>query len=512
MIHPPVVKPSEPPAGLAKLAGVLASHNVPYRIVDANIEGILSLLDNAPSGSDRWTQRAHRNRVRHLADIRDRSLYDNYGRYRRAVEDTCRLLNASAATYGVTMSIADYHDRRRSPVKSRDLLHAAEHPEENPFHKYFKERLDAFLCGDDYSVAGLSLNYLSQALTAFAMIGYIKKRFPSIKIVLGGGLVTSWMKGSSWKDPFSGLVDHCVAGPGEAPLLSLFGKKPQAGVHCQPDLRGFPVDDYMAPGLILPYAASTGCYWGKCSFCPERAEGNRYIQTPPRTVTAELGRIVGETKPILIHLVDNAISPAALKTLAKEMPGGPWYGFVRVTDDLADPDLCRALKRSGCIMLKLGIESGDQGVLDALQKGTGVSQASRVLKMLAKASIATYIYLLFGTPYETEREARTTLNFVSEHSQYITFLNAAVFNLPLNSPDARGLELKIFYEGNLSLYTDFVHPKGWDRRKVRTFLDKEFKRDPAIQAIIRRQPPFFTSNHAAFFAINNAWQTLNANI
>jgi len=499
LIHPPVVKPCEPPAGLAKLAGALSSHGIPYRILDANIEGIVNLLNKTVDGPDRWTQRARRNSVRNLGSIRDRSLYDNLAKYRRVVEDISRLLDVSAAPYDVKMSIADYQDRKGSPVKSTDLLYAAEHPGENPFHRYFEERLGKLLQGEGYSMAGLSLNYLSQALTTFAIMGFIKQRFPSLKIVLGGGLVTSWMKSPAWKNPFSGLVDHCVAGPGEIPLLFLLDKKPQEGVHYQPDFQGFPVGDYMAPGFVLPYAASTGCYWGRCSFCPERAEGNRYIQVPPRTVTSELNRIASDTKPDLIHLVDNAVSPAVLRSVMTNQPGTPWYGFARVTDHLADPGFCTALKRSGCAMLKLGVESGDQGVLDAMQKGIFISQASRALKTLAKAGIATYIYLLFGTPYETEREARTTLNFVAEHSQYITFLNVAIFNLPVNSPDTKGLELNSFYEGDLSLYTDFVHPKGWDRRKVRSFLDREFKRDPAIQSIIRRQPPFFTSNHAPFF-------------
>jgi hypothetical protein len=503
LIHPPVVKPCEPPAGLAKLAGALSSHGIPYYILDANIEGILSLLDNAPDGPDRWTQRARRNSVRNLASIRDRALYDNFAKYRRVVEDICRLLNVSAAPYDIKMSIADYQDRKCSPVNSTDLIYAAEHPEENPFHRYFEKRLGELLQGEDYSMVGFSLNYLSQALTTFAMIGFIKKRFPSLKIVLGGGLITSWMKSTAWRNPFSGLVDHCVAGPGEMPLLSLLGRKPQDNVHHQPDFRGFPVDDYMAPGFVLPYATSTGCYWSKCSFCPERAEGNQYIQASPHMVTAELDHIVSDTKPALLHLVDNAISPAVLRALVKDHPGVPWYGFVRVTDDLADPDFCSALRSSGCVMLKLGAESGDQDVLDAMQKGIDLPQVSKALKALAKTGIATYVYLLFGTPYEAEREAHTTLNFIAEHSQYITFLNVAIFNLPVNSPDAKELELKTFYEGDLSLYTDFIHPKGWDRRTVRAFLDKEFKKDPAIRQIIQRQPPFFTSNHAPFFAINN---------
>ena len=56
-----------------------------------------------------------------------------------------------------------------------------------------------------------------------------------------------------------------------------------------------------------------------------------------------------------------------------------------------------------------------------------------------------------------------------------------------------------FSGGDLSLYRDFVHPRGWDRRSVRTFLDREFKRQPEIAAILRRDPLLFTSNHAPFF-------------
>jgi hypothetical protein len=64
------------------------------------------------------------------------------------------------------------------------------------------------------------------------------------------------------------------------------------------------------------------------------------------------------------------------------------------------------------------------------------------------------------------------------------------------------METKSFYEGDLSLYTGFDHPKGWSRPLIRQFLDKEFKRHPAIAPILRRDPPVFTSNHAPFFVMD----------
>jgi hypothetical protein len=135
-----------------------------------------------------------------------------------------------------------------------------------------------------------------------------------------------------------------------------------------------------------------------------------------------------------------------------------------------------------------------------MSKGNDVSTTSRALKTLSNAGITTYVYLLFGTPYESEGRARKTLDFVAEHSTCISFLNAAIFNLPLLSPDSQGLQRADFYEGDLSLYTDFVHPKGWNRLKVRHFFDGEFKKHPLVRSILQRQPPLFTSNHAPFFS------------
>ena len=150
-------------------------------------------------------------------------------------------------------------------------------------------------------------------------------------------------------------------------------------------------------------------------------------------------------------------------------------------------------------MLKIGLESGDQKVLDTLDKGIRLEMASRVLRKLKQAGIATNVYLLFGTPAEDKAAAQKTLAYTAEHHECIDFLNLAIFNLPLGGPEARVLMLRDFYPGDLALYGDFEHPRGWNRSAVRQFVEKLFKKHPAIQPIIRRDPLIFTSNHAAFF-------------
>jgi hypothetical protein len=498
LINPPVSKPCEPPAGLARLYGVLTRSGRQCAVMDANLEGLTALLNGPAPVSDTWTKRALGRLPEHLDTLHAISGYENISRYTRAVSDLNRILQVRAPATA-RLTLANYEDEALSPTRSADLIRAAENPEENIFSPYFSGRMHAIFEKEPHSIAGFSLNYLSQAVAAFAMMGFVRREWPGIKIVLGGGLVTTWMRSPGWRNPFSGLVDVMAAGPGENILLSLTGGRADPDALPSPDFRAFSLDDYFAPGRILPYSAAAGCYWGKCSFCPERAEGNPYLPVGVLQAMADLRALCAETKPVLIHLLDNAVSPALMKELCDSPPGIPWYGFTRLTPHLEDPEFCAALRESGCVMLQIGLESGDQGVLERLEKGVDLGSAARILKNLAMAGIGTYVYLLFGTPAESEEEARKTLEFVAAHRKEIGFLNVAIFNLPLNAPEASTLSRGGFYKGDLSLYTDFIHPKGWDRTRVRRFLDREFKRHPAIAEILRRDPPVFTSNHAPFF-------------
>lgn len=150
-------------------------------------------------------------------------------------------------------------------------------------------------------------------------------------------------------------------------------------------------------------------------------------------------------------------------------------------------------------MLKLGLESGDQEVLDRMNKGTDLELVSKTLKNLKAAGILTFVYLLFGTSFEDESAAHKTLEYVKAHQEQIDYLNLAVFNLPKFSEDAQGLTTREFYHGDLSLYLNFDHPSGWDRRQVKGFIDKEFKKELGIGSRFRKNPAFFSSNHAMFF-------------
>lgn len=499
LIYPPVAKSCEPPPGLARLCGTLRHHGVKVRLIDMNVEGFEYLYSQPLTSQTSWEKRALGKKDLNLELIRSLRGYENIDRYKNAVLDINKILGMASRESGSLVSLANFKHNRLSSVKTSDLLVAAQHPDENIFFPYFERRLrELFSEEKGAATVGFSLNYLNQALCTFAMIGHVRRKYPSVKIILGGGLITSWMRKPGWINPFPHLVDELIAGEGEEPLLRRYGLRSKSRHHC-PDYSDFPLNGYLAPDLILPYCASSGCYWRKCTFCPEQAEGNPYRPIPAGTVMKHLYELRDRYKPCLIHIVDNAVSPSLMKALGAGALNTPWYAFARMTEHLADPDLGRALKRSGCAMLQLGLESGDPHVLDEMSKGLDLDLASRVLHNLYRAGISTYVYLLFGTPAENEKSALKTMDFVLAHSDMIGFLNIALFNLPYFARQYELLDTSDFYDGDLSLYREFNHPLGWNRSPIRHFLKHQFKKHPKIADIVKGDPPVFNSNHAPFF-------------
>ncbi|MBN1560676.1 radical SAM protein [candidate division KSB1 bacterium] len=498
LIHPPVVKPAEPPAGVAQLKSALHAHHLSCAVIDANVEGQLYLLRAVQRAERPRVRMALRNRDKNLTAIRSLRAYQSFDDYKRCVLEL-RTLLAEAGRPEAAIGFTDFKQEEMLPVRSRDLRRAAAEPERNPFYAYFQAELLPRIDALSPRVIGLSLIYLSQALTAFALIGLLRRALPNATLMLGGGLVTSWMSQPGWSNPFASLIDEMIPGRGEVKLVESFGLSPDKAIHFAPDYDDVDWQSYFSPLRILPYSTSYGCYWRKCTFCPECAEGNRFDPAPHVQVFADL-RALNAHRPGLIHFLDNALSPALLRKIATHGLPAPWYGYARFTEIFLQRDFCRALRESGCVMLQLGLESGSEEVLAKMRKGIALDRASLILRNLKRAGIAVYLYLLFGTPWETLPQARQTLQFVLDHADNIDYLNPALFNMPRFSQASQEHTTRSFYEGDLSLYHDFDHPLGWRRIDVRRFLQQEFLLQPEIRKIILSSPPSFTSSHAPFFA------------
>lgn len=87
-----------------------------------------------------------------------------------------------------------------------------------------------------------------------------------------------------------------------------------------------------------------------------------------------------------------------------------WAATTRV--GLLDEELLRMMKKAGCYLLGLGIESGVQEILDTARKNQTVEDARRAVALCKKAGIRTMGHFIFGLPGETRETAEKTIRFL----------------------------------------------------------------------------------------------------
>lgn len=502
LIHPPIVRNCEPPVALLKLAGALrAAGDKPY-ILDGALEAFLWLSrQRALDSSDKRAQRVRKNRSRILASLTGeksvKSAYDSPDRFTKQISDLNYLVSSSLDSEKFRLSAADLEITGQSPLNRQDLIRAWENPEDSPFFPWFEQRLTELKKDRNISHIGISIGFLSQALTAMSMAGYIRRMWPEVKLQLGGSLITSWLRGPNDCSFLTNLADEIQEGPGEESIVRFRGLQWRGPGLADPG-KLYKLS-YIAPGPILPYSAACGCAWKRCTFCNERWENNPFKEEAASLVSSNLKILTEKHEPAMIHITDSEISLNLMKAIITNPPGAPWYSFSHFSKELTEPAFCRDLAHSGCRMLCLGLESGDQDVLDSLQKGIRLDSVRIILQNLKDAGIGTYVYVMFGTSSEDREAALRTRDFVLEQREYIDFINAAVFSMPIMSGELNELSSRSFYEGDMSLYRDFKHPLGFGRREVREFMSRDFQGIPEIREILKRTPPVFTSSHAPFF-------------
>ena len=521
LIHPPVVRPSEPPLGAATLAGFLSDQGLRVEMLDLNVEAFHYLLNpgHGPTAGeepppwmegfvpdqalDRFSRRALKNLPAALRELRSPQILRHPDRYRAMIRVLERVLwLRSARNGGPRVSLTDFRHPQLDPLQRRHLNQMAVSRAGGCLQTFMEERTGQVILETRPRWVGISVNYLSQILPAMALMGGIKAMRSDIRIVVGGSLITAWGERILQGSRVNSWADAWIRGPGELPLARLLGRplRRALGVH-PPRYEGIPWSLYLSPERILPLTATRGCYWGRCRFCPEATGRTGFRVMPPREILGAMEEGMRQNGAEWVHFMDNALPPKVLRGLARSRTGGQWFGFARFEEILMERSFVRELFLSGCRMLQLGLESGSQRLLDAMGKGIDLKKASRILETIHGEGIRTYVYVMFGMPGENLAEAQRTLAFVQGHASWIDHLNCSIMNLPQEADGMEGIERFPFPGAgrDLSLYTDFRSAEGMDRRLARQFLEREFRRHPRVAEILRRDPPAFTSSHAALF-------------
>jgi radical SAM superfamily enzyme YgiQ (UPF0313 family) len=79
-----------------------------------------------------------------------------------------------------------------------------------------------------------------------------------------------------------------------------------------------------------------------------------------------------------------------------------------------DYKVLKMMRKAGCRLLCVGIESGDQTVLDNLKKNIKVEQIRQFMKDTKKVGILVHACFLVGAPGETKDTMKKTLDFAIE--------------------------------------------------------------------------------------------------
>ncbi len=493
VVSPPVCTPSEPPSGAFLLASALKARGFEAVLLDLSLEYYLSILEDRADGQ---TASA----LDYLRGLGGG--FTPHG-HRTASGHVHRALGFESRRTGWKTTLMDLEPPCgcHSPSGILELCRRGA----TPFGSLFERVLDAAL--DDLSPGTVlvSVSYLSQLAGAVDTIHHSTRR--GFRTIAGGSLPNSLRETGEGAEGLEAALGRVEYGDGGS-LAGLDPGVPMTRVLAWPDTAGRTA--YISPRPVVPFALSTGCYWNRCLFCPDRTQPFR--RTGPEALVSLLEgapESVRASGPV-VHLLDSALAPALLEEALPALAGSSaaFYGFARPSRELLAGDLVERAAEAGCAMLQLGVESSDRRLLDSFDKGTDPDSAAEALERISASGTRTYCYFLFGLPGEDGASREHTLGFIEENSHRIDFANLSIFNLPVNCELADrasefGIEiLPLVRNGELMrLYAPFTCSGVAPRYEVRRFLSAARAASTGLRSIVSRTPRWFRAAHLAMLDI-----------
>jgi radical SAM superfamily enzyme YgiQ (UPF0313 family) len=349
-------------------------------------------------------------------------------------------------------------------------------------------------------LVGLTLPFPGTVYAAFRIARHLKRQDATLPIVMGGGYINTELRAlsdprvfdyadfitlDSGARPLLGIIEHLKAPESRNPILHLertFLRKNNR-VCFIPEQQTTPRTPRPAPALITPLFSglpldhyfsliewpnamhkiwscgrwnkltlAQGCYWHRCAFCDTRLDYiHHYRATAPDVLLAQIEEIIRQTGQTGFHFVDEAMPPALLGKLARQLIDRnlqiTWWGNIRF-DNAFTPELASLLAKSGCIAVTGGLEAATDRLLTLLDKGFDLKQVTRVTRALSEAGILVHAYLMYGCPSQTSQDTVDSLEYVRQlfeagyiHSAYWHRFALTVHSPIYDSPKAFGIRI-----------------------------------------------------------------------
>jgi anaerobic magnesium-protoporphyrin IX monomethyl ester cyclase len=440
--------------------------------------------------------------------LRTPSAFYDYERYLwagRTVEQALRLISAEFAPTRLTAHGFVMPNRIE---RSAEIVAALGDEQHNPFVEYFSEHTLPRLKRLDPDLIGLSVTFPSQAIPAFTLARLIKQWKPDVHITIGGGLLAYTADKLARRGEVWGLIDSMVLLEGEGPLLQLCeaverGDRDLSPIHNLvwrddrgalrkndqaqpldikqlpvPDFDGLPLDKYLSPELVLPLAATRGCYWGKCVFCTlYQVIGPGYRGRTIEQTVEDMSALKTKYGVSKFYLAIEDLPP----TMARKLPRAildakldvKFWADARLEHEVFTQDVCDELAEAGCLRLAFGYESSSRRVLEKMCKGIDPEESLEVVRRVRRSGISVTLYVMVGFPTETRAEARATLETILANRDAVQEVSVRVFYLDERSEVfKRASEFAIEEvfpdpEADLQVYYDFRASEGMTRREAR---------------------------------------------
>ncbi len=305
----------------------------------------------------------------------------------------------------------------------------------------------------------------TQIMAAVRIAQAIKKAAGEVLTVLGGPHPSALPELTA---SYPG-VDLVVSGEGEWPLLQLLqGERyeripgltwtdnttprsnPRGPLITNldamplPDFAGLAIERYghILNGAAMPVMAGRGCPY-RCVFCSSEAVARRNARflSPQRFVDhiEDLVHRYGvrdfdfsdETFVLKADRVEGICDEIMRRRLQIN-----WVCQTRVNG--IDSSIVRMMKRAGCSIMQLGIESGDQQILNMIGKKIEKAKVRQACRTIKQEGIRLNGFFILGLPHDTPETIRRTIDFANELP-----LDFAQFAMYVPLPGSAGWELAL---------------------------------------------------------------------
>jgi anaerobic magnesium-protoporphyrin IX monomethyl ester cyclase len=234
-----------------------------------------------------------------------------------------------------------------------------------------------------------------------------------------------------------------------------------------------------------PLITSRGCPFS-CDFCSRPVFGTTFRSRSPNNIVDEVEQIAGLGYDRLWFADDCfTLNPQHLKSvcdlLVQRRLDIGWECLSRV--DTLNVETAREMKRAGCIRVFFGIESGNNEVLDIMNKRITTEQAHRAVYAAKEAELQVGAFFIVGYPGETDKTVLDTVRFASGLP-----LDYLSFTLPYPIPGTPLYE-RVKDNGSVPV-DDWEEPKNWALIRHKLLYGSSFSETKLKFAIGKAQVQF----------------------